>query len=262
MNSHEALILRMTHPCLKTHRACSQRCPDYQGHGQLPRLFAASIASRTSLLTSTFASRVPHSSMLVSPSYATERPLTQWISPVAEPPDWKPTWPRCPPHRAQTISIRRPSASASTPTWFPSSSEYNTLSKTGHPQSLSNLDLAEKSGNLQPAQRNKPFVGRKTLYALVYRRSVPLDLKMRNFSAPSSCNHSWSDFRTLSPLGRALVGGCFVIMASFGSVAALDSKEEAALASCRGRPHRPNVHWPKVHAKRSLRRTLDEITTE
>eukprot|EP00401_Gymnodinium_catenatum_P045928 CAMPEP_0117464868 /NCGR_PEP_ID=MMETSP0784-20121206/4329_1 /TAXON_ID=39447 /ORGANISM="" /LENGTH=68 /DNA_ID=CAMNT_0005258753 /DNA_START=182 /DNA_END=389 /DNA_ORIENTATION=+ len=40
-----------------------------------------------------------------------------------------------------------------------SSSENKTLSKTGHPQLLLNLDLAEKSGNLQPLQRNTPTAG-------------------------------------------------------------------------------------------------------
>ena len=78
------------------------------------------------------------------------------------------TWPRWPPQRLQTISVRCPSASISRSTAPGISS-----SKLGQPQPLENLSCDRYSGNWQRRQMKTPAAFR-SVYSPVNARSVPL----------------------------------------------------------------------------------------
>jgi len=108
------------------------------------------------------------------------------------------TWPRCPPHAVQVISILViPMALSSCLETAPGMASKN----AGHPHPLSNLVVDLYSGVPQPAHVYTPS-SLCLLYSPVPGRSVPFSRRTRNCSRDKIARHSLSDFAfELSAMG-------------------------------------------------------------
>lgn len=97
-----------------------------------------------------------------------ESELTQWRTFLSVSRSQTNTWPRCPPHPLQVISVRIPSASA-----LHSTRPGMASSKLGHPHPESNLESERKSGDPHWRQTKAPFSWCET-YSPENGASVPL----------------------------------------------------------------------------------------
>lgn len=97
-----------------------------------------------------------------------ESELTQWRTFLSVSRSQTNTWPRCPPHALQVISVRMPSASA-----LHSTCPGMVSSKLGHPHPESNLESERKSGDPHWRQTKAPFSWCET-YSPENGASVPL----------------------------------------------------------------------------------------